>query len=130
MTIETLLCVVQPFSFRQYCTTTVTYSLLVSATLLSVLVHFTFPVTHRMERTWLTGQHYEMATENGSLTCSRTVISHSMRLRNGPFFLTYEKFYFWTQAALSILLPTLAMLLCTVLIITNFRFKVSRRGDN
>uniref|UniRef100_A0A914VR53 G-protein coupled receptors family 1 profile domain-containing protein n=1 Tax=Plectus sambesii TaxID=2011161 RepID=A0A914VR53_9BILA len=123
VTVETLLCVVQPFSFRQYCTTTVTYSLLVSATLLSVLVHFTFPVTHRMERTLLPGQHHDLRIGNTTLLCSRTVISHSMRLRMGAFFLTYEKFYFWTQAALSILLPTLAMLLCTVLIITNFRFK-------
>jgi hypothetical protein len=111
--VETLLCVVQPFSFRQYCTTTVTYSLLVSATLLSVLVHFTFPVTDHL------------SSNNGSIECSQTVISHSMQLRVGAMFLTYEKFYFWTQAALSILLPTVAMLLCTVLIITNFRFKVS-----
>lgn len=130
MTIETLLCVVQPFSFRQYCTTAVTYSLLASATLLSVLVHFTFPVTHLMERSFFREEHHEQLTENESLFCSRTVFSHSMRLRSGALYLTYEKFYFWTQAVLSILLPTLAMLLCTVLIITNFRFKVSARVDD
>lgn len=51
-------------------------------------------------------------------------LQSAFRARNNPYYEIYRRFYATTTMAVSIVIPTIAMLVCTVLIIKKFTFKV------
>uniref|UniRef100_A0A7E4VLQ2 G_PROTEIN_RECEP_F1_2 domain-containing protein n=1 Tax=Panagrellus redivivus TaxID=6233 RepID=A0A7E4VLQ2_PANRE len=118
VTIETVLCVLLPFSFRQYCTHRMTYILLVSSGIASLVLHFTFLATHTVVGTTMIAS---VAGNDNDCWEARTWFS----VQTKPLFVhaVYEKVYYWTQMTVSITLPTIAMLVCSVLILTRFTFK-------
>ncbi|EFO15349.1 hypothetical protein LOAG_13161 [Loa loa] len=105
ITIETVLCVLLPFHFRQICTKLTSLIILLGFMLCSILLHIPF-------------------------VFSQTVISspilkelESRHHNREPFYEYIQKTYYWLQITLSILIPNIAMLACSVLIVTQFSFK-------
>lgn len=119
VTIETVLCVLLPFSFRQYCTRKMTVLMLIGSVIISTAIHMTFLLTHTviMELTI-----DKLSTETDS--CWYISGYYSVKSDRLPIHETYEKVYYWIQITVSIVLPTLAMLVCSILIVTQFTFKV------
>lgn len=118
VTIETVLCVLLPFSFRQYCTRKTTLTLLLGSFIFSTALHLTFLSTHTIG---LSTVLHPDETKN----CFWTGLRYSMRRTQLPFHEVYEKVYYWLQMTVAIVVPTVAMLICSILIVTQFTFKVS-----
>ncbi|KAK6109944.1 7 transmembrane receptor (rhodopsin family) protein [Brugia pahangi] len=106
ITIETVLCVLLPFYFRQICTKRLSLIILFCFVLCSIFLHIPF-------------------------IFSQTVISSPIlkELENRqynnrePFYEYIQKTYYWLQITLSILIPNIAMLICSILIVAQFSFK-------
>lgn len=120
VTIETVLCVLLPFAFRHYCTRKLSVVLLISSFLISSGVHLTFIFTHVVE-----ASPAFLEFKFDSVPCYWFVKAYSMHIINDQAYKLYEKLYYWTQMALSIVLPTVTMLICSILVITRFTFKVT-----
>ncbi|VDK47963.1 unnamed protein product [Anisakis simplex] len=116
VTIETVLCVLMPFHFRQFCTKRLTLILLLSSVFLSSTLHLTFIYTNSVIETPI----IQEIRSNPSTSCYRLMVRYSMQISSGA---VYEKLYYWTQLLLSIVIPTIVMLICSVLIVTQFTFK-------
>lgn len=69
-----------------------------------------------------TFQNNELQKRCWQLLLSYTMQPISTLLKNEM----YEKIYYWLQIMASIVLPTLAMLFCSFLIVTRFTFKVKK----
>ncbi|KAI1724545.1 hypothetical protein Ddc_05787 [Ditylenchus destructor] len=146
ITIETAMCVISPFRFRQYCTRRTTMVLLICTFLASASLHLIFFSTHRVLpklslqtyfptspiaphvphyfRHHQTRQNASDSSEQDNQACWFLGLSYSMQpiaalLTNQ----SYEKIYYWLQMLCSIVVPTLAMLVCSLLIITRFTIK-------
>lgn len=177
ITIETVICVLMPFSFRKYCTRKKTLWLLITSVIISIFLHLIFLCTHEVKTKLMvldsqsllnfTSTTYNtITTKNETDHESKTVarrsggISDSFGTTNWsgsdtvqdftnvelkhcwqlllsytmqpiPALLAnkiYEKIYYWLQMMASIVLPTLAMLLCSLLIVTQFTFKVNYKN--
>ncbi|VDP12563.1 unnamed protein product [Onchocerca flexuosa] len=105
ITIETVLCVLLPFHFRQICTKRISLIILLGFLLCSIFLHIPFIFI-------------------------QTVISNpilkeldSRQYNRGPFYEYVQKAYYWLQITLSILIPNIAMLACSILIVMQFSFK-------
>lgn len=149
ITIETLLCVLLPFTFRKYCSRKNTIWLLIGSLFFSTFLHCSFLCTHNTtskilleapslmlkknhinlflnnetkENSSIYWQNKYNIPSNNSIVdwCWKLTKSYSIVIRN----LLLEKIYYWVNMALSIVFPTIAMLLCTILIIQRFTFKV------
>lgn len=131
VTIETALCVILPFSFRQLCTRKTTITVLCSSIIFSVFLHSTFFYTHSA-RPIITvkGPNGPSRSFNNTPTCWYLSLSYSLQSDNLTFHELFEKVYYWSQTMFSIVIPTLAMLACSVLIVTKFTFKVSGKQKN
>ncbi|KHN79813.1 hypothetical protein Tcan_07570 [Toxocara canis] len=119
VTIETVLCVLMPFSFRQFCTRRLTLILLISSVFLSSTLHLTFICTHSIIETAII---VDMQSDD-STKCYWLVTQYAMQISAGAVYEFYEKIYYWTQLTLSIVVPTVVMLICSLLIVTRFTFK-------
>lgn len=134
ITIETVLCVLRPFSFRKYCTRRTTLWLLGGCLVASVALHLIFLCTHEVNgKLALTEEPIVMDERNVSSstslplsrTCWKMTLTYSMQpVEVLQRYRHYEKLYYWLQMMASIVLPTLAMLVCSLLIVTRFTFKV------
>ena len=119
VTIETVLCVLLPFSFRQYCTRRLTMMMLIGTFAVSTALHLTFLLTHTVSvETAISTQVLD------SKSCWLASTYYLMQRTPLALHEIYEKVYYWTQMTVSIVLPTIAMLICSVLIVTQFTFKV------
>lgn len=193
ITIETVICVLMPFSFRKYCTRKKTLWLLIASVIISIFLHLIFLCTHEVKTKLMLidSQSFPKYINNVvfnttmpsveiTTTTLKTIIEYeskkfivrrsndifdlqnttswslksdalkntsnenvqniklpkrcwqlllSYRMQPIPALLTneiYEKIYYWLQMMASIVLPTLAMLLCSLLIVTQFTFKVKK----
>ncbi|VIO86200.1 Uncharacterized protein BM_BM3355 [Brugia malayi] len=119
ITIETVLCVLLPFYFRQICTKRLSLIILFCFVLCSIFLHIPFifsqtvissPILKELENRqynrcyWITNQYF-------------------METYREPFYEYIQKTYYWLQITLSILIPNIAMLICSVLIVAQFSFK-------
>uniref|UniRef100_A0AC34FBE7 G-protein coupled receptors family 1 profile domain-containing protein n=1 Tax=Panagrolaimus sp. ES5 TaxID=591445 RepID=A0AC34FBE7_9BILA len=118
VTIETVLCVLLPFSFRQYCTRKLTMMMLLGTFAVSTALHLTFLLTHTV--TTETAINTQVLENNQCWIASTYYLMQRTPLALHEI---YEKVYYWTQMTVSIVLPTIAMLICSVLIVTQFTFK-------
>ncbi|VDK68674.1 unnamed protein product [Onchocerca ochengi] len=105
ITIETVLCVLLPFHFRQICTKRRSLIILLGFLLCSIFLHIPFIFIQTV--------------------ISSTILKEldSRQHNRGPFYEYVQKAYYWLQITLSILIPTIAMLACSVLIVMQFSFK-------
>ncbi|KAK0396611.1 hypothetical protein QR680_001784 [Steinernema hermaphroditum] len=117
VTIETVMCVLMPFSFRQYCTRRLSLNLLIATVILSSGLHLTFLCTHHVATSSV------LREINSSVHCWYHAIYFTMQRNTLPIYELYEKMYYWIQMTVSIVLPTIIMLICSVLIITQFTIK-------
>lgn len=129
ITIETVLCVLLPFSFRHYCNRKNTIWLLAWSLFISTMLHFSFLCTHnttsKIQLDTIFSNPLDSESALWSATpsaskCWRLTQNYSIEGKN----LVWEKVYYWIHMIISIVLPTLAMLLCTILIVQRFTFKV------
>ncbi|OZC08153.1 hypothetical protein X798_04846 [Onchocerca flexuosa] len=119
ITIETVLCVLLPFHFRQICTKRISLIILLGFLLCSIFLHIPFifiqtvisnPILKELDSRqynrcyWITNQYF-------------------MQTYRGPFYEYVQKAYYWLQITLSILIPNIAMLACSILIVMQFSFK-------
>uniref|UniRef100_A0A914S3V3 G-protein coupled receptors family 1 profile domain-containing protein n=1 Tax=Parascaris equorum TaxID=6256 RepID=A0A914S3V3_PAREQ len=92
--------------------------LLISSVFFSSALHLTFVFTHSIvEKTIIT------ETTSEEPKCYRLLTQYSMHISPGAVYEFYEKVYYWAQLTLSIVVPTVVMLICSVLIVTRFTFK-------
>ncbi|KAL3981737.1 7 transmembrane receptor (rhodopsin family) protein [Acanthocheilonema viteae] len=105
ITVETVLCVLLPFHFRQICTKRISLIILFGFVLCSIFLHIPFIFI-------------------------QTVISspilkelENQQHNREPFYKYIQKTYYWLQITLSILIPNIAMLACSILIVMQFSFK-------
>uniref|UniRef100_A0A0N5ARR4 G_PROTEIN_RECEP_F1_2 domain-containing protein n=1 Tax=Syphacia muris TaxID=451379 RepID=A0A0N5ARR4_9BILA len=118
VTIETVLCVLLPFAFRHYCTRRFSMALLVASFSISSCIHVTFLFTHVVD-----ASPTFLEFNFDSIPCYWFVKTYNMHIINDQAYKLYEKLYYWTQMTLSIVLPTVTMLICSILVITRFTFK-------
>lgn len=154
VTFETALCVLMPFSFRQFCTRKKTSIALFSCILTSICLHTTFFLIHTVKPVvsikWLNGQqemfvkplNSSIASDFGTRECWYLFKFYTIKLSETPFYRMYllglqlnflellEKLYYWAQAILSISLPTFLMLICTIIVVSKFTFKASEIPGN
>uniref|UniRef100_A0A1I7YP68 G_PROTEIN_RECEP_F1_2 domain-containing protein n=1 Tax=Steinernema glaseri TaxID=37863 RepID=A0A1I7YP68_9BILA len=137
VTMETVMCVLMPFSFRQYCTRRLTLNLLIATVVLSTALHLTFLCTHHVSTTtvlrelnsstqcWYHSIHFTMQRNTPPIyeLYEKMYYWIQMTRNTPPIYELYEKMYYWIQMTVSIVLPTIIMLICSVLIITRFTFK-------
>ncbi|CAJ0949813.1 unnamed protein product, partial [Mesorhabditis belari] len=115
VTVETVLCVMVPFIFRQYCTKKMTFTVLVIATAIASILHSLFLFIR-------TSVPIANLSYDGQSECYYGYIYYSLDLRSQSY-LTLWKIYVIAQMALVIVIPTVAMLVCTVIIVKQFTFK-------
>ncbi|MCP9266326.1 hypothetical protein DINM_021857 [Dirofilaria immitis] len=119
ITIETVLCVLLPFHFRHICTKRISLIILLGFVLCGIFLHIPFifiqtvissPILKELDSRqynrcyWITNQYF-------------------MQTYKGPFYEYVQKTYYWLQITLSILIPNIAMLACSILIVMRFSFK-------
>ncbi|CAJ0583314.1 unnamed protein product, partial [Mesorhabditis spiculigera] len=115
VTFETVLCVMVPFVFRQYCTKKMTYTVLVIATLAATALQMVFLVVRST-------QHFAQISYDETGNCFYGKIYYSLELRSAAHLLL-QKTYVIAQIALVIVIPTIAMLVCTMIIVKQFSLK-------
>ncbi|KAI6214874.1 G-PROTEIN-RECEP-F1-2 domain-containing protein [Aphelenchoides besseyi] len=118
ITIETAICILLPFSFRQLCTRKTTFGILVCSTLCSILLHLSFFFhTHNSCNCFgaiIRHQHCGESCVTTSNVFESNIICFVQLPRPHTSF--FERFYFWSQMFLSIIIPTAIMLMCSALI--------------
>ncbi|KAI6177028.1 G-PROTEIN-RECEP-F1-2 domain-containing protein [Aphelenchoides bicaudatus] len=133
VTIETLLCILLPFSFRQLCTRKTTSVALISCVVASILLHIVFflmqtvkPfVSIKLMDEQIPTRHALIDFNTTTNTIQRTNCwyvfkFYKMQLSQVDFYESLEKVYYWTQSIFSIILPTCLMLVFSVLIVSKF----------
>ncbi|KAI6201210.1 G-PROTEIN-RECEP-F1-2 domain-containing protein [Aphelenchoides besseyi] len=134
ITIETAICILLPFSFRQLCTRKTTFTILVCSTLCSILLHLSFFFTHttraivsvRLSDTNIVENHVSrlpmsLTSNQTSSVCWINYLYYTMqRPTTSLAHVFFERFYFWSQMFLSIIIPTAIMLMCSALIVLKF----------
>lgn len=93
--------------------------MLTGSVIISTALHMTFLLTHTVMK------YYSIETVSiGAQKCWEKQIYYLVKPNELPIHEIYEKIYYWIQITVSIVLPTLAMLICSILIVTQFTFKV------
>ena len=93
--------------------------MLTGSVIISTALHMTFLLTHTVTTDYTIG-----TVAIGALKCWEKQIYYLVKTNELPIHQIYEKIYYWIQITVSIVLPTLAMLVCSILIVTQFTFKV------
>ncbi|CAD5215756.1 unnamed protein product [Bursaphelenchus okinawaensis] len=123
VTIETALCVILPFSFRQLCTRRTTMTVLCSSIVMSTALHSTFFYTHSV-RPVISVKWPNGTKGNSTLpVCWYISLAYSLQGDTSTVQEVLEKIYYWSQTMFSIVIPNIVMLVCSVLIVTKFTFK-------
>ncbi|VDN06188.1 unnamed protein product [Thelazia callipaeda] len=119
VTIETVFCVLLPFHFRQIFTKRISLIILLGFAIGSVFLHIPFIFT----QTVIGSPVFKEYDGRHSNRCYWITKLYSMQTRRGLFYEHIQKAYYWLQITLSILIPNIFMLACSVLIVTQFSFK-------
>ncbi|EFP11150.1 hypothetical protein GCK72_017912 [Caenorhabditis remanei] len=120
VTMETVMCIMTPFIFRKYCTKKMTWIVLILSAFAATLLHLTIVIVTDVEEFTQVKQYIQnFKKENAACWFLQSVF----RARNNPHYEIYRRFYATTTMAVSIVIPTIAMLVCTLLIIKKFTFK-------
>ncbi|VDM79501.1 unnamed protein product [Strongylus vulgaris] len=121
VTVETVMCVLMPFLFRQYCTKRTTWFFLVVSLTLSTLLHLTLVFTTEITTHPLAIMQHNLPENNSSCWYVRSM--HLFIMRSSSVYEVIQKVYYWIQTTVAIIIPTAAMLICSILIVKQFTFK-------
>ncbi|KIH65073.1 hypothetical protein ANCDUO_04607 [Ancylostoma duodenale] len=122
VTVETVMCVLMPFLFRQYCTKRTTWFFLVISLSLSTLLHLTLVFTTEITVHPLAIKEHTLPESNS--TCWFIQNMYLFMVRSNNAYEVIQKVYYWIQTTVAIIIPTVAMLVCSILIVKQFTFKV------
>lgn len=119
--IETVVCVLWPFALRRLFSSRCTYGCLIGSISMAAAIHSLFLLTHDVVPDPSTLVLVSSSSDQQHF-CFR--IAHSFRMRPSRRWAPLlERPYYWVQMTLTIVLPTLAMLLCSALIVSRFTLK-------
>ncbi|VDL70957.1 unnamed protein product [Nippostrongylus brasiliensis] len=121
VTVETVMCVLMPFLFRQYCTKRTTWFFLVITLSLSTLLHLTLVFTTEITLHPLAIKEQPLPQSNTSCWYIKNMYMFMIRSNNA--YDVIQKVYYWIQTTVAIIIPTIAMLVCSILIVKQFTFK-------
>ncbi|KHJ98739.1 hypothetical protein OESDEN_01276 [Oesophagostomum dentatum] len=121
VTVETVMCVLMPFLFRQYCTKRTTWLFLVVSLSLSTLLHLTLVFTTEITTHPVAIVHHSVPEKNS--TCWFIQSMYLLVMRGSSAYEVIQKVYYWIQTTVAIIIPTVAMLICSILIVKQFTFK-------
>uniref|UniRef100_A0A0K0DPB6 G_PROTEIN_RECEP_F1_2 domain-containing protein n=1 Tax=Angiostrongylus cantonensis TaxID=6313 RepID=A0A0K0DPB6_ANGCA len=121
VTVETVMCVLMPFLFRQYCTKRTTWFFLLITLSLSTLLHSTLVFTTEIAMHPLAITEHALEKENS--TCWYIQNMYMFMIRSNSAYDVIQKIYYWIQTTFAIIIPTIAMLVCSILIVKQFTFK-------
>ncbi|VDK43411.1 unnamed protein product, partial [Cylicostephanus goldi] len=110
VTVETVMCVLMPFLFRQYCTKRTTWSFLLASLTVATLLNVANIIVERI-----------LFQSNSSCWYIRSM--HLFIMRSSSVYEVIQKVYYWIQTTVAIIIPTVAMLICSILIVKQFTFK-------
>uniref|UniRef100_A0A1I7UMT5 G_PROTEIN_RECEP_F1_2 domain-containing protein n=2 Tax=Caenorhabditis tropicalis TaxID=1561998 RepID=A0A1I7UMT5_9PELO len=120
VTMETVMCIMTPFIFRKYCTKKMTYIVLILSTIAATLLHIAIIIVTDVEEVVQVRQYiHNFKRENAACW----FLQSAFRTRNNPDYEIYRRSHATVTMAVSIVIPTIAMLVCTLLIIKKFTFK-------
>uniref|UniRef100_A0A8R1DZ36 G_PROTEIN_RECEP_F1_2 domain-containing protein n=1 Tax=Caenorhabditis japonica TaxID=281687 RepID=A0A8R1DZ36_CAEJA len=120
VTMETVMCIMTPFIFRKYCTKRMTWIVLVLSFFAASLLHVAIVIVTDVQEIIQVKEYSHNFKMEGSVCW---FIQSVFRVRNNPNYEIYRRFYATTTMAVSIVIPTIAMLVCTLLIIKKFTLK-------
>lgn len=121
VTVETVMCVLMPFLFRQYCTKRTTWFFLVITLSLSTILHLTLVFTTEITMHPLAIKEHALPQTNTSCWYIKNMYMFMIRSNNA--YDVIQKVYYWIQTTVAIIIPTVAMLVCSILIVKQFTFK-------
>ncbi|KAK6765740.1 hypothetical protein RB195_025570 [Necator americanus] len=121
VTVETVVCVLMPFLFRQYCTKRTTWFFLMISLSLSTLLHLTLVFTTEIAMHPLAIKEHILPERNSSCWYIQNMYVFMMRSNN--VYEVIQRVYYWIQTTVAIIIPTIAMLVCSILIVKQFTFK-------
>ncbi|CAP36254.2 Protein CBG18923 [Caenorhabditis briggsae] len=120
VTLETVMCIMTPFIFKKYCTKKTTWTVLIMSAFAATLLHVAIVIVTEVQEHAQVRQYIQnFKKENAACWFLQSVF----RVRNDPYYETYRRFYATATMAVSIVIPTIAMLVFTILIIKKFTFK-------
>ncbi|EGT47016.1 hypothetical protein CAEBREN_04122 [Caenorhabditis brenneri] len=120
VTMETVMCIMTPFIFRKYCTKKMTWIVLILSGIAATLLHVAIVIVTDVKEIVQVKQYIQnFKKENAACW----YLQAAFRVRNNRDFEIYRRFYATATMAVSIVIPTVAMLVCTFLIINKFTFK-------
>uniref|UniRef100_A0A915PN59 G-protein coupled receptors family 1 profile domain-containing protein n=1 Tax=Setaria digitata TaxID=48799 RepID=A0A915PN59_9BILA len=119
ITIETVLCVLLPFHFRQICTKRISLIVLLGFVLCSIFLHLPFLFI----QTVISSPVLKELDSRQHKRCYWITKQYFMQTHKEPFYEYIQKAYYWLQITLSIVIPNIAMLACSILIVAQFIFK-------
>ncbi|CAB3399110.1 unnamed protein product [Caenorhabditis bovis] len=120
VTVETVMCIMMPFVFRKYCTKRLTWIFLITSLIIASALHTTI--------LWVTDveEHVKVKTYVPNFKLENTscwFLQSVFRVRNNPQFEIWRRFYTTITMAVSIVIPTVAMLVCSILITKHYSLK-------
>uniref|UniRef100_A0A0R3S5N6 G_PROTEIN_RECEP_F1_2 domain-containing protein n=1 Tax=Elaeophora elaphi TaxID=1147741 RepID=A0A0R3S5N6_9BILA len=119
ITIETVLCVLLPFHFRQICTKQISLIILLSFVLFGIVLHIPFIFSQTVISSLILKELESRQHDR----CYWVTSQYFMQTYREPFYEYIQKTYYWLQITLSILIPNIAMLICSILIVMQFSLK-------
>lgn len=118
VTVETMFCVLLPFRFRQFCTKRISLTVLLASALCSIFLHVPFIFTQTVISSPVFREF-----NNQHAKCYWIATEYSMQTLRDPVYEHVERAYYWLQITLSIVIPNISMLICSILIVKQFSFK-------
>ena len=119
ITIQTVICIALPLHFRQISTPRNIGAGIALILTLSVALSINFPIVRKtVERN--ISQNFDRWPSEPGAVCTEFYEYRSVIRPNSPLLASYERGYFWVHAVAAILIPCLAMLVCTAIVKHSF----------
>ncbi|KAL3103088.1 hypothetical protein niasHS_002274 [Heterodera schachtii] len=123
ISLQTMICVLWPFSFRIWCGPRPTLCCLVGSVFCAAGIHSLFLITHEVVPVPTLQFESALPSVVPSFACFRIATTFRMRLSNAIWASSLERPYYWVQMSATIVLPILVMMVCTALVVSRFTLK-------
>ncbi|GMT36939.1 hypothetical protein PFISCL1PPCAC_28236, partial [Pristionchus fissidentatus] len=117
VTIETVMCIIMPFTFRQYCTVKMTWTMLAITFFFSCCLNLSLIPAQLIKSAWTPNLFFRKETP----PCWYS--SEFFYADNDPELRIVQTTVYWTTMFAVVMLPTVAMLVCSIIIVRQFSLK-------
>ncbi|KAF8354453.1 hypothetical protein PRIPAC_96076 [Pristionchus pacificus] len=119
VTIETVMCIIMPFTFRQYCTVKMTWTMLAITFFFSCCLNLSLIPVQIIRKAFMSLIFY--SGEESTVPCWYT--PEFFYADNDPEMRIVQTTIYWTTMFAVVMLPTVAMLVCSIIIVRQFSLK-------